>query len=64
MRGQKKTCVIGHSKRLNSLSREISLALNLAGKTQYHGFHCILLPVRFYSFGMLCFDLLDLVAVN
>ena len=49
---------------MNSLSREISLALNLAAKTQCHGFNCIILSVRYYSFGMVSFDLLDLVAVN
>ena len=49
---------------MNSLSREISLVLNLAAKTPYHGFNCIILSVRYYSFGMVSFDLLDLVAVN
>lgn len=66
MRTVRKTCFIGHSKRLNlnSLSKEISLALNLSAKTQCHGFDYIILSLRYYSFRMVYFNLLYLVAGN
>lgn len=45
-------------------SKEISLALNLSAKTQCHGFDYIILSLRYYSFRMVYFNLLYLVAGN